>query len=812
MRTDFLLFLYTKLILLALFSCTDGFPSWFYAKKQVKDSNNRSQLLASENHASFKSRNAISENAFTGDEIGMDYGFPKVISEDSIFTAIQPYIPTSTELPPLLTIQTYPNSEASPATLPNYEQRSSQVSAVPYKSYNLPEIGNPSSAPTKTLVLEKVSQISVSTSTPDLISHCDEDNCLRNFIRSSTAFSEFCSSYTANNVPKITGLPSRVSLCDNDSYRISSACTCFMKGFAPTSLKNSFISPSPVSISTTFISSDIASPIFVPSSQLLSSIKSHVNQPATTSLFFAPSKVSFGGYLEPSILSSTPSIKYSKSSPIASGIRSLSSNSKILATTAGEIFWPSSKPYSSGPFTISNSTLISKTPCESVIKTVYESRLGPMIVSNEDFPVQTMPLSLPCYSSPSKSQALSNSILPYTTDTSALSSTENSSSISSIFQIIISTILVNSVTVNFVYSEESSMKSAAPTDLVFILTATVSLTGPTPSISHLLEASSHLSSQVSEINSKTAYASPQIYDLPLRSSLQAGSNILPSYSITIKTIFITPTETVYLSAVSTDFSLLPSSISKSILDTPKISNFSNFSNTANYLPSNTRHITSSSIFPLVQSKSIDSGLQNTGIAPVSIVHTTTGCGKSFILSEGVLSSKSIFKSISHSYTLNSGYMLSKQLTETENSPLTTNANGIQLSFSAPTSTHISTEMGFRPTSVEGQLSSPILYDSISASVTQLPVLPQYSSFGSQESENTFHSENNISNESELAFNQSIWTTGHINPTSTMSSGITNSHKLTNNFATVTSLPSFSKADITSNLEAIESTIILNGYY
>ena len=73
------------------------------------------------------------------------------------------------------------------------------------------------------------------TSTPTGIApKCNHDNCLRQFIQSSSAVSPFCSTFTAASSSATATLPDFVSNCGGNTARVSSACSCIVTS-APSS-------------------------------------------------------------------------------------------------------------------------------------------------------------------------------------------------------------------------------------------------------------------------------------------------------------------------------------------------------------------------------------------------------------------------------------------------------------------------------------------------------------------------------------------------------------------------------------------------
>jgi hypothetical protein len=67
------------------------------------------------------------------------------------------------------------------------------------------------------------------TSTPTGIApKCNHDNCLRQFIQSSSAVSPFCSTFTTASSSATATLPAFVSNCEGNTARISSACSCIV--------------------------------------------------------------------------------------------------------------------------------------------------------------------------------------------------------------------------------------------------------------------------------------------------------------------------------------------------------------------------------------------------------------------------------------------------------------------------------------------------------------------------------------------------------------------------------------------------------
>ncbi|RKF63187.1 hypothetical protein OnM2_027024 [Erysiphe neolycopersici] len=652
MRINFpFLGLSSKVIWLALTPSIEGFPSWVYSKKYEKDDsvkvNSQAISESNENHVLIQSRNTKNKGMTASDEFPMNYGLPQFsFSEAPIFTAIQPYIPISTELPPLLTIQTFPNSEESPATPSNYRLQPSQISAVLFKSSYFSETGNLSLPLLATSISEKNSQIPAPTFFPGLISPCDEDNCLRNFIRSSTVFSDFCSSYTASNIPKITGIPSRISLCNGDSSRISSACSCFMTGFSSSSQGYSLISSTQISLSATPISSSFDSAIFIPGSQFPSSAELPLSQATPTLSPLYSGKVSGGGSLEfstnfgPSISINCTSVNFIASSNIG-----LVTNSINFASTIGESFGPTIQPSLTGSYPISNSTLLSKAPSTSGIGSFSGPISGSFFDRYGETPTQTTPLnfyssiasklslvntgatalpesqkqslspSMLGKASLSDSQQASVSILPFTMETSISFPMIDINLVLSIYETIISTITVNDVTASPSSLAESSKESAVSTEFILILTATVSLTGLIPSILPLLEAPFHLSNQLSAIESIFTNIPPINSGISVINSLGARLSNIPSpsisYTTTVQTIYIAPTKTVYLSDVSKRINTLPTYTCESIEVTSCYSISSRLSNTIKNSPLDIR--------TLIESIIISSGSQ---LAPDQLISNT----------------------------------------------------------------------------------------------------------------------------------------------------------------------------------------------
>jgi hypothetical protein len=54
---------------------------------------------------------------------------------------------------------------------------------------------------------------------------CQADNCLRQF-RQSTEVTTFCATFTTDVITEETELPSFVSMCSENFWKISSACSC----------------------------------------------------------------------------------------------------------------------------------------------------------------------------------------------------------------------------------------------------------------------------------------------------------------------------------------------------------------------------------------------------------------------------------------------------------------------------------------------------------------------------------------------------------------------------------------------------------
>ncbi|KAJ9139178.1 Coagulation factor 5 8 type domain-containing protein [Pleurostoma richardsiae] len=72
------------------------------------------------------------------------------------------------------------------------------------------------------------SSSATATATTTGTAACNHDNCLREFLRSTSLINPFCATYTAAVNTATSGLPSYVSQCQSSPSRISSACSCVM--------------------------------------------------------------------------------------------------------------------------------------------------------------------------------------------------------------------------------------------------------------------------------------------------------------------------------------------------------------------------------------------------------------------------------------------------------------------------------------------------------------------------------------------------------------------------------------------------------
>lgn len=89
------------------------------------------------------------------------------------------------------------------------------------------------------------------SATPTTQADCHHDNCLRQFLQSTSQVSSFCATYTAFAQPTATALPPYVSQCANSPARISSACSCVVPAATcaptPTGSSTAAATPTPSS-------------------------------------------------------------------------------------------------------------------------------------------------------------------------------------------------------------------------------------------------------------------------------------------------------------------------------------------------------------------------------------------------------------------------------------------------------------------------------------------------------------------------------------------------------------------------------------
>jgi hypothetical protein len=84
----------------------------------------------------------------------------------------------------------------------------------------------------------------MATSTPSVVApNCNHDNCLRQFIRESSAVSQFCPIFTASSAS--ASLPTFVSNCGGVGSRVSSACSCIVTPTSTSSTASSTPTASP---------------------------------------------------------------------------------------------------------------------------------------------------------------------------------------------------------------------------------------------------------------------------------------------------------------------------------------------------------------------------------------------------------------------------------------------------------------------------------------------------------------------------------------------------------------------------------------
>lgn len=89
------------------------------------------------------------------------------------------------------------------------------------------------------------------TATPTSVApKCNHDNCLRQFIASSSAASAFCPAFTAT---ANAALPTFASACGSDASRISSACSCVVTPTATSASSTPTSIPTNVSASGYYI-------------------------------------------------------------------------------------------------------------------------------------------------------------------------------------------------------------------------------------------------------------------------------------------------------------------------------------------------------------------------------------------------------------------------------------------------------------------------------------------------------------------------------------------------------------------------------
>ncbi|KAG4435807.1 hypothetical protein IFR05_008699 [Cadophora sp. M221] len=98
---------------------------------------------------------------------------------------------------------------------------------------------------TKSITSSSSTTITSTLGIPTPTLKCNEDNCLRQMLRSSSVMAPFCTSYTAATFTAPASIPTFVSQCAGSPARVSSACSCLaVKGTTSTSASSSASSTS----------------------------------------------------------------------------------------------------------------------------------------------------------------------------------------------------------------------------------------------------------------------------------------------------------------------------------------------------------------------------------------------------------------------------------------------------------------------------------------------------------------------------------------------------------------------------------------
>lgn len=205
---------------------------------------------------------------------------------------------------------------------------------------------------------------------------CNQDNCLRQCIRESSAVAEFCSTYTKSAYTATLGLPDAVSHCKNDPTRISSACFC-LATVAAVSITSSHISSSQTvaaSLSRNESATALSSSMVSSSSSASSSSGSATNQfqAASSQSIVHASTTTLKSTIKSIIIVTVAPVKATSSGPSPSTMTSTSPSTQLPSSNislkplttpfAADTTQASSSQYSTSP----TSTLTPSTPSQSI--------------------------------------------------------------------------------------------------------------------------------------------------------------------------------------------------------------------------------------------------------------------------------------------------------------------------------------------------------------------------------------------------------------------------------------------------------------